>query len=159
MRPLVVVFDDIHWAEPTFLDLVEHLADWTRDAPLLLVCRRPARAARAAPGLGRRQAERDAILLEPLRRRRVRTRLIENLLGHAPPAEERTATRIVEAAEGNPLFVEEMFSMLIDDGVLRREDGRVARRRRDLADDRGAADDPGAPRRAARPARRTTSGR
>ena len=37
-RPLVVVFDDIHWAEPTFLDLIEHLADWTRDAPVLLLC-------------------------------------------------------------------------------------------------------------------------
>jgi len=37
-RPLVVVFDDIHWAEPAFLDLIEHLADWTRDAPLLLLC-------------------------------------------------------------------------------------------------------------------------
>src|SRR6266545_1267907 len=37
-RPLVLVFDDIHWGEATFLDLIEHLADWTRDAPILLVC-------------------------------------------------------------------------------------------------------------------------
>ena len=37
-RPLVVLFDDIHWAEPLLLDLIEHLADWTRDAELLLVC-------------------------------------------------------------------------------------------------------------------------
>src|SRR4029077_1860191 len=37
-RPLVVVFADIHWAEPTFLDLIEHLADWTRDAAVLLLC-------------------------------------------------------------------------------------------------------------------------
>ena len=37
-RPVVVVFDDIHWAEPTFLDLIEHLADWTRDAAILLLC-------------------------------------------------------------------------------------------------------------------------
>ena len=36
--PVVCVFDDLHWAEPTFLDLVEHLADWSRDAPILLVC-------------------------------------------------------------------------------------------------------------------------
>jgi predicted ATPase len=36
--PLVLVFDDIHWAEPAFLDLIEYLSDWTRDAPLLLVC-------------------------------------------------------------------------------------------------------------------------
>ena len=37
-RPLVLVFEDIHWAEPTLLDLIEHLADWTRDAQLLLLC-------------------------------------------------------------------------------------------------------------------------
>src|SRR5207244_6823158 len=37
-RPLVVVFDDIHWAEPTFLDLIDHIADWSREAPLLLLC-------------------------------------------------------------------------------------------------------------------------
>ena len=37
-RPLVVVFDDVQWGEPTFLDLVEHIADWSRDAPILLLC-------------------------------------------------------------------------------------------------------------------------
>jgi predicted ATPase len=37
-RPLVVLFDDIHWAEPTMLDLIEHVADWARDAPMLVVC-------------------------------------------------------------------------------------------------------------------------
>jgi AAA ATPase domain len=37
-RPLVLVFEDIHWAEPTFLDLLEHVADWTRDTPILLLC-------------------------------------------------------------------------------------------------------------------------
>jgi DNA-binding SARP family transcriptional activator/class 3 adenylate cyclase len=38
VKPVVLVFDDIHWAEATFLDLVEHLADWARDAPILLIC-------------------------------------------------------------------------------------------------------------------------
>jgi len=37
-RPVVLVFDDVHWGEPTFLDLVEHVADWSRDAPILLAC-------------------------------------------------------------------------------------------------------------------------
>ena len=36
--PLVVVFDDIQWGEPTFLDLIEHIADWSRDAPILVLC-------------------------------------------------------------------------------------------------------------------------
>ena len=56
--PLIVVFDDIQWAEPTLLDLIEHVADWSRDAPILLALPGPARAAGRAPRLGRRQAQR-----------------------------------------------------------------------------------------------------
>ena len=37
-RPQLVVLDDIQWAEPVFLDLIEHLADWSRDAPIFLLC-------------------------------------------------------------------------------------------------------------------------
>src|SRR5439155_7256679 len=37
-RPVIAVFDDIHWAEPTLLDLIEDLAEWSRGVPLLLVC-------------------------------------------------------------------------------------------------------------------------
>ena len=36
--PLILAFEDVHWAEPTLLDLIEHLADWVRDAPVLIVC-------------------------------------------------------------------------------------------------------------------------
>ena len=52
-RPLVAVFEDIHWAEPGLLDLIEHVAEWTRDAPILIVC--PARPdlLRRPSGLGR----------------------------------------------------------------------------------------------------------
>ena len=50
--PLVVVFDDIHWAEPAFLDLIEHVADLSRAAPILLALPRPARAARRAGRAG-----------------------------------------------------------------------------------------------------------
>ena len=57
-RPLVIVIDDLQWAEPTFLDLVEHVADLARDAPVVLLCIGAARAARGAPRLGRREAER-----------------------------------------------------------------------------------------------------
>ena len=65
-RPLVVVIEDIHWAEPTLLDLIEHIADWSRDAPILLLC--PARPelldTRAGWGGGKLNA--TNVLLEPL---------------------------------------------------------------------------------------------
>ena len=65
-QPLVVVFDDINWAEPTLLDLIEHVADWVRDAPLLVVCmaRPELLDARGSWGGGKHNA--TSIFLEPL---------------------------------------------------------------------------------------------
>src|SRR6185369_5985452 len=65
-QPLVVVFDDIHWGEPAFLDLIEHVADLSRDAPILLLClaRPELLERRAAWGGGNLNA--TNVLLEPL---------------------------------------------------------------------------------------------
>jgi class 3 adenylate cyclase/tetratricopeptide (TPR) repeat protein/GTPase SAR1 family protein len=121
-RPLVVVFDDIHWGEPTFLDLVEHLADFIRDAAVLVCCLSRNELLDARPGWGGGKVNATTVLLEPLSQDQC-DELIENLLGRAELNPE-ARDRIVDAAEGNPLFVEEMLSMLIDDGLLRRDDGR-----------------------------------
>jgi DNA-binding SARP family transcriptional activator/tetratricopeptide (TPR) repeat protein len=121
-RPLVVVFDDIHWGEATFLDLVEHVADWSRGAPLLLVCVARPELLDARPGWAGGKLNATTVLLEPLSHEQC-TRLISNLVGESELPDE-VATRITVAAEGNPLFVEEMLSMLIDDGKLVRDDGR-----------------------------------
>jgi class 3 adenylate cyclase/tetratricopeptide (TPR) repeat protein len=120
-RPVVAVFDDIHWAEPTLLDLIDHVADWSRDAPMLLVgiARQELLDVRTGWGGGKRNA--TTIQLEPLSERECEV-LVENLLGLALlPAVAKS--RIAEAAEGNPLFVEQVLSMLIDDELLRRDDG------------------------------------
>jgi class 3 adenylate cyclase/tetratricopeptide (TPR) repeat protein len=120
-RPMVLLFDDIHWAEPALLDLIEHLADWSRDAPLLIVCVARPELLDLRPGWAGGKLNATTILLEPLAADEV-SRLFDNLLGRTDiPAEARA--RIMEAAEGNPLFVEEMLGMLIDDGLLRFDDG------------------------------------
>jgi DNA-binding SARP family transcriptional activator len=121
-HPLVLVFDDIHWGEPTFLDLVEHLADWGRDAPLLLVCIARPELLDDRPGWGGGKLNATSVLLEALSDEEC-GRMIENVVGEADLAEEVVA-RIKASAEGNPLFVEEMLSMLIDDGRLVRTNGR-----------------------------------
>ena len=72
---------------------------------------------------------------------------------HGAASTRRSARRIAEAAEGNPLFVEEMLAMLIDDGLLVRATARLGRRGRPRPTVAGPADDPGAARRPARPAR------
>ena len=121
-RPLVIVFDDIHWGEPTFLDLIEHVADWTREAPVLLLCLARPELLELRSGWGGGKLNATAALLEPLSGQEC-SQLIANLVGTTQLAEE-VVVRIAEAAEGNPLFVEEMLSMLVDDGVLISEDGR-----------------------------------
>jgi class 3 adenylate cyclase/tetratricopeptide (TPR) repeat protein len=120
-RPLVLVFDDIHWAEPTFLDLVEHVADWSRDAPMTVMCTSRQELLDHRPGWGGGKVNATTVLLEPLTEREC-NELIENLLGRTRLADQ-ARDRILEAAEGNPLFVEQMLSMLIDDGLLHRDDG------------------------------------
>ena len=120
--PLVVVFDDIHWGEPTFLDLVEYVADRSGDAPMLLVCMARPELLDRRPNWAGGKLNASTILLEPLRDSECQ-RLIDNLLGRTELT-ERARARITEAAEGNPLFVEEMISMLIDEGRLSRKDER-----------------------------------
>jgi class 3 adenylate cyclase/tetratricopeptide (TPR) repeat protein len=132
-RPLVLVLDDIHWGEPTFLDLVEHIADWARDAPILLIAmaRVELLETRPAWGTGRRRA--TTVRLEALSEAQGEE-LVDGLLGRADvPAAFRR--RVSQAAEGNPLFVEELLAKLIDDGILRRtEEGwEAAGDLRDLA--------------------------
>jgi predicted ATPase/class 3 adenylate cyclase len=120
--PLIAIFDDIHWGEPTFLDLVEYVAEWSRDAPILLLCMARPELLDVRPAWGGGKLNATSIHLEPLTELEAST-LIENLLGNVELADE-ARSRIALAAEGNPLFVEEMLGMLIDDGLLRREDGR-----------------------------------
>ena len=109
-RPLVLVLDDLHWAEPTFLDLVEHVADWSRDAPILLLCIARAELLDVRPAWSGGKLNATTVLLEPLSEPESEE-LVANLVGTVS-IDERTCRRIVEAAEGNPLFVEEMLAMV-----------------------------------------------
>jgi tetratricopeptide (TPR) repeat protein len=105
--PPVCVFDDVHWGEETFLDLVEHVADLSRDAPILLLCMaRPDLLARR-PGWAGGKVNATNVLLEPLGPEE--TGLLIESLAHLDGG---LRERIREAAEGNPLYVEEMVAMV-----------------------------------------------
>ena len=115
-RALVVVVEDIHWAEPTLLDLLEHIVDWSRDAPFLLLCPARPELLELRPGWGGGKLNATTVLLEALAA--VATaRLIAALPGGAA-LPEPVIERIAAAAEGNPLYLEEMLAMLVDDGLL-----------------------------------------
>ena len=65
-QPLVLVFEDVHWAEPTLLDLIEHLADWVRNAAVLIVCLARPELLDGRPAWGGGKLNASSILLEPL---------------------------------------------------------------------------------------------
>jgi class 3 adenylate cyclase/tetratricopeptide (TPR) repeat protein len=121
-QPLLLVVEDIHWAAPPLLDLLEHLATWLREVPVLIVClaRPDLIDARPAWGAGRMEASR--ISLEPLTRDEA-SELIGELL-HVEGLPVGLHERILDRAEGNPLFVEETIRMLIDRGAIVHRDGR-----------------------------------
>jgi class 3 adenylate cyclase len=116
--PLVVVFDDIQWGEPTFLDLLEYVVDWIQHAPVLVLCLARPELLEIRPGWAAGKPRATLMRVEPLRRADT-DRLIENLVGRQDLGAD-VQSRIAEVTEGNPLFVEEMLRMLVDDGVLRR---------------------------------------
>ena len=113
-RPLVVVFDDIHWGEATFLDLIDHVSHWVSDAPVVLVCVARPELLELRPQWGGGKSNATSVLLEPLSDTESVT-LLQNLPGSVD-VEESVRRRIVEAAGGNPLFVEEMLALLLADG-------------------------------------------
>ena len=113
-RPLVLVIDDIHSAEATFLDFLEILVSSVRDAPILVVC--AARPELLDEHVGwTEQANAKQIDLQPLGVGDVET-MIDRLLGTAALSAE-TRTKIVVAAEGNPLYIEQIVSMVRDRGT------------------------------------------
>jgi class 3 adenylate cyclase/tetratricopeptide (TPR) repeat protein len=121
-HPLIVVFDDIHWAEPTFLDLIEHVRDNVHDVPFLMLCASRQDVLERRPSLVEHPLA-CVVPIHPLSEDEAGL-VAENVLGEVDMADEVRA-RIIESAEGNPLFIEQLLSMLINDGHLRREDGKL----------------------------------
>jgi len=119
-RPLAIIVDDIHWAESTLLDLIEYLVGWTRGVPLIIVCPSRPDLLELRPTWTAARPEATSVILPPLAEEQTRA-LLANLLGGAIP--QLLADRVVDATEGNPLFVEEMVRILIDDGHLVQTDG------------------------------------
>ena len=102
--PLVVCVEDVHWAQPAFLDLLEYVHGWARDAAILLLCLTRPELYDARP-----RWPGASIALEPLTREESAS-LLDEL-----EVPDHARSRIAEAAEGNPLFLEQMVAMLADD--------------------------------------------
>ena len=108
-RPLVLVIDDLHWAEEPMLDLVEHVVDWSRAAPILLLCVARPELLDVKAGWGGGKLNATSVLLEPLPDDEARL-LADGLLTDVE-LDDDTRARILTTADGNPLFLEEMAAL------------------------------------------------
>jgi predicted ATPase/DNA-binding SARP family transcriptional activator len=113
-RPLVVILDDLQWAEPMLLDLLEHLVDATRSSPVLLLCLARSELLDLRPTWGGGKLNASTILLEPLSQAESEL-LVEHAGGGA--LDSAVATRVTGAAEGNPLFLEQMVAIALEEGA------------------------------------------
>ncbi len=118
-RPLVLVFDDLHWGDEALLDFVDYLVDWASSVPLLVVCTaRPELLARRS-GWGGGKVNSSTIQLAPLSEDETAA-LVHALLGRSA-LEADLQARLLEHAGGNPLYAEEFTRMLSErpgDAVL-----------------------------------------
>jgi class 3 adenylate cyclase/tetratricopeptide (TPR) repeat protein len=113
--PLVLVLEDIHWADEGLLDFIEFLARWA-DAPIMILCLARHELLERRPAWAGGLPNATSIVLEPLSADES-GRLLSGLLGAAmPPELER---RVIDVAEGNPLFAEELVRLFVDRGVVR----------------------------------------
>ena len=111
-RPQVVVIDDLQWAEPVFVDLVEHIADLSRDVPIFLLCIARTELLDVRPDWGGGKLNATSLLLEPLAAEECRELMVLLETRIDPALQER----ITDASAGNPLFVEEMLAMVRENG-------------------------------------------
>jgi tetratricopeptide (TPR) repeat protein len=104
-RPVLLVLEDVHWAEPTLLDLVEYLAAWASEAPLLVLCLARPDVLERRPGWAD-----GALRLQPLSRDEA-----TELVGELADVADDVRSRVVEAAEGNALFVEQLLAYVMEE--------------------------------------------
>jgi class 3 adenylate cyclase len=117
-RPTVLLVEDLHWAEEPLLDLLERLASDASGPILLLATARP-ELHEVRPGWSAHRASSTVLALEPLSPE-FAARMLDELLASQLPAPLRDV--VVERAEGNPFFVEELVGTLIDRGLIERMD-------------------------------------
>lgn len=120
--PLVVVIDDLQWADCAALDVLAQLADRSSAVPLLLVCVARPELLEQRASLSTGRADASLLVLEPLDESDTRT-LVSRLLGIENLAPE-VGSWVVERSAGNPLFCEEFVRMLIEAHYLESADGR-----------------------------------
>ena len=118
---MVLVFEDLQWADDGLLDFIDHILEWTRDRPIYVISlARPELLDRRSDwGAGRRNF--TSLVLEPLDADEMR----ELLAGLVPGLPDAVVDRVLDRAEGIPLYAVETVRMLLERGLLTLEAGRA----------------------------------
>jgi hypothetical protein len=114
-RPLVLVFEDLHWADDHLLDFVDYLVDWVTDSPLLVIGTARPELLERRPGWGGGKANAATVSLSPLSEEEI-ARLLASLLEQAVMPAELQASLLARAG-GNPLYAEEYARMVSERGA------------------------------------------
>jgi class 3 adenylate cyclase/tetratricopeptide (TPR) repeat protein len=114
VRPLVLVFEDLHWADGDLLDFIEHLLEWANEVPLLLVCTARPELLETRPGWGANKPNSSMFALTVLRDEDV-GQIVSALLGSTPLSTETRAALLAQAA-GNPLYAEQYTRLFLELG-------------------------------------------
>ena len=115
----VLVFEDLHWADAGLLDFIEHVLEWSRGVPILILGLARPELLERREGWGSGWRNFNALALDPLSDASMR----EVLAGMAPGLPDAVVTAVVGKADGIPLYAVEMMRMLVADGRLRLVDG------------------------------------
>ncbi len=115
-RPLILVIEDLHWADDAMIEFVEHLADWASGVPLLILCSARPELYERRPGWGGGKRNSTTVALSPLQADEIAALVSAMLNETLLPAETQSA--LLERAGGNPLYAEEFVRMLTDRGIL-----------------------------------------
>lgn len=118
-RPVVLVLEDLHWAEPPLLELIDYLTEWSREAPLMLLCVSREDVLESRPDWAESGPNKETIVLGPLSAADMGAMIDRALPDEGE--EGRIRAQVIERAEGNPLFVEQMLALLRERGPDARE--------------------------------------
>jgi class 3 adenylate cyclase/tetratricopeptide (TPR) repeat protein len=117
-EPIVVLLDDLHWADDGSLDLVDHVAQTCRGVPILLLCLARPELVERRPSWTSGRSHRERLDLGPLSEQSSRE-LVESLLLRRLASLPHAVREVVAGhADGNPFFIEELVAMLVDDGII-----------------------------------------
>jgi class 3 adenylate cyclase len=109
-RPLVLIFEDVHWADDGLLDFIEHLVDWVRDVPMLVLCTARLELLERRPAWGGGKVNAATIALAPLSDNE--TAALISALSERPLLDAVTQSALMARAGGNPLYAEQFVRML-----------------------------------------------